>query len=173
MLSGCLTSKYYKECEPLSWQGESSFSSDIELPGGHPYLSVGIRPSIENIPGLMKLADFDVKFTVINKGINILKISWMADREEEKKAGNVAVVFENAEEKRTILLKPGEELLWYVGKMKDLVNNEFISLQDYVDYTKKWRISLRLDFDSSARLKDIVNISKLKIPISAYCSDNI
>ena len=169
---GCLNVKHRYDCPPLKWEKDSYFFSNIELSGGHPYLSVGIRPSEKQHAELTTLGDFEVKCAIFNIGNNSLEIGWFADTVEEKKSGIISVAYENGEEKRKIILKKNEELIWYVGTFNKMVNSEYVKIQG-IAKSSKWNIALKLEFQNPDKLKEKVDLSKFTIPISAYSSDGV
>lgn len=171
-LSGCLTSSYEEECPPLRWHEGGFLYSNMELSGGHPYLSVGIRTNEKEYTDLLSLVGLNVTCTLVNKGDNDLKIGWIATTEEEKEAGKIVITFDNGEEDRKIVLKKNEKVIWYAGKFDELVNAKFITIQDF-GKNKKWNVALFLEFKNTDKLKELVDVSKFEIPVSAYSSDNI
>jgi hypothetical protein len=172
ILLGCLTSSYEASYPPLKWGKGQYFYSKIELPGGHPYLSVGIRPTEKDHNLLIPLKSLKAKCSIKNEGPNNLKISWIASNNEEKKQGELDVKFDNGEEDRRIVLKENEELIWHSGEFGEIIGSQYLMIQDF-GKNRRWYISLKLEFENPNQLKKIVNVSKLTIPISAYCSDNI
>ncbi len=168
----CFTTEHHEVCPPLKWTKKNTFTTDIKLSGGHPYFSVGIRSDHKN-NALIILKKLNVKCEIINKSIDPLKISWIANNTEEKKNGEKIIDFNNGSDKRKMILESGQKLLWYTGTMDKLLDTDFLTIQSYGQHTKQWSFILQLVFEDEDALKKNVNIRMLEIPVSASSSDNI
>lgn len=171
LLSGCLMVSHEEDLPPLRWQSSGTFSTDVELTASHRW-SIVINAYDKAFAERSQLADLEVKFTVINRSKEPAPLFWRADNEEEKQAGEISMEYEEYE-MRKILLKPGKKLVWYVGKMEELVSKRCLSVVNVLDTAKRWKLFFQLEFKDPERLKELVNVSELEIPLSARFSDGV
>lgn len=155
---GCLLEV---EFDPLILQGQNTFNREITIDRGW---SIGVRLTEKDFIKLKELLDFDVECKVINKGTNSIRLKWRADDEEEKKLGKIVVDFGNYQI-REIVLNPGRELLWYVGSLRGLVYGIDLSVAYPEASPEKASIFLQLEFKEIEKVKELIDISELEIPI--------
>lgn len=173
-LCGCLSTSHEVKCPPLTWQGNGVFGCRTFLPSGYNYWSVGIRKDASTSVNFTEINELQAQFIVKNKGQAPLKISWLAKHEDEKQKGKVVVVL-NQSEKRQVVLKKDEELVWFVGKMVDLINTKFLTIQGYGERSSGWDLDFKLQFKDTKQLESAITFSvgDLRIPLSAYTADSI
>ncbi len=161
---GCSLSGQKIDFDPLRWQQQNIFSSQIIISEGW---SVRVNPSEKEFLELMKLKDFNVKCTIVNKGSKAIRVQWTADSEEEKQAGKIDVEFEDREI-RTTILKTDERVRWFVGKIDELINHAEVVVSYDGDKWEsvKMKFVLQLEFEDIQKLGELVDISILEFPLS-------
>jgi len=172
ILSSCDAYFHYAhhlDFPPLKWQGENKFSNEMVIKRVNSGWDFKIDPAThEDYQNLLKLTDCNTKGTLINTGNDIIWFSWYADCEDEKQVGEIAVIWENGAEKRTLLLKPGERVLWHVDKFEKLLGGDFFRIgSGDLGGAKKLKFVLQIEFDDPEKLKSLVDVSKLEIRLSA------